>query len=140
MEMGCYFTNWSQYRPGIGKYTPANVDPFLCTHLLYAFAMINYANELITYEWNDEILYKAFNELKNRCVLVEISFQMLKFLNLQTVLQDILQNKYQKSMKLTMQKHCKLYIGILKYIHYLHRNPTLKTLLAVGGWNFGSSQ
>uniref|UniRef100_A0A9J7XMN6 Acidic mammalian chitinase n=1 Tax=Cyprinus carpio carpio TaxID=630221 RepID=A0A9J7XMN6_CYPCA len=58
MEMGCYFTNWSQYRPGIGKYTPANVDPFLCTHLLYAFAMINHANELVTYEWNDETLYK----------------------------------------------------------------------------------
>ncbi|KAL0181241.1 hypothetical protein M9458_024160, partial [Cirrhinus mrigala] len=65
MDMGCYFTNWSQYRPGIGKYMPANVDPFLCTHLLYAFAMINYANELVTYEWNDEVLYKAFNELKN---------------------------------------------------------------------------
>uniref|UniRef100_A0A8C2GUT4 chitinase n=1 Tax=Cyprinus carpio TaxID=7962 RepID=A0A8C2GUT4_CYPCA len=85
MEMGCYFTNWSQYRPGIGKYTPANVDPFLCTHLLYAFAMINHANELVTYEWNDETLYKAFNELKNT-------------------------------------------------------NPSLKTLLAVGGWNFGSTQ
>uniref|UniRef100_A0A8C2A098 chitinase n=1 Tax=Cyprinus carpio TaxID=7962 RepID=A0A8C2A098_CYPCA len=85
MEMGCYFTNWSQYRPGAGKYMPSNVDPFLCTHLLYAFAMVNYANELVTYEWNDETLYKAFNELKNR-------------------------------------------------------NPHLKTLLAVGGWNFGSTQ
>ncbi len=72
MEMGCYFTNWSQYRPGTGKYTPANVDPFLCTHLFYAFAMINHANELITYEWNDETLYKAFNELKNTYVLVTI--------------------------------------------------------------------
>ncbi|TRY98308.1 hypothetical protein DNTS_022310 [Danionella cerebrum] len=85
MEMGCYFTNWSQYRPGIGKYMPSNVDPFLCTHLFYAFAMINHANELVTYEWNDETLYKAFNELKNK-------------------------------------------------------NPSLKTLLAVGGWNFGSTQ
>uniref|UniRef100_A0A8C1PV06 chitinase n=1 Tax=Cyprinus carpio TaxID=7962 RepID=A0A8C1PV06_CYPCA len=85
MEMGCYFTNWSQYRPGSGKYTPANVDPFLCTHLIYAFSIINQKNELVTYEWNDETLYKAFNELKNT-------------------------------------------------------NPTLKTLLAVGGWNFGSTQ
>jgi len=84
-EMGCYFTNWSQYRPGQGKYTPANVDPFLCTHLLYAFAMINSQHELITYEWNDEVLYKAFNELKMK-------------------------------------------------------NPHLKTLLAIGGWNFGSGQ
>uniref|UniRef100_A0A8B9KK19 chitinase n=1 Tax=Astyanax mexicanus TaxID=7994 RepID=A0A8B9KK19_ASTMX len=84
-QMGCYFTNWSQYRPGIGKYMPANVDPFLCTHLFYAFAMINHANELVTYEWNDETLYQSFNALKNS-------------------------------------------------------NLALKTLLAVGGWNFGSTQ
>ncbi|KAJ8360534.1 hypothetical protein SKAU_G00170590 [Synaphobranchus kaupii] len=65
-EMGCYFTNWSQYRPGLGKYLPANVDPFLCTHLFYAFSIINHNNELTVYEWNDETLYKAFNDLKNK--------------------------------------------------------------------------
>ncbi|XP_072522638.1 acidic mammalian chitinase-like [Salminus brasiliensis] len=84
-EMGCYFTNWSQYRPGIGKYMPSNVDPFLCTHLFYAFALINHANELVTSEWNDETLYASFNDLKSK-------------------------------------------------------NPALKTLLAVGGWTFGSTQ
>ncbi|KAG7472631.1 hypothetical protein MATL_G00110840 [Megalops atlanticus] len=85
MDMVCYFTNWSQYRPGTGKYTPDSVDPALCTHLIYAFSIINYANELVTYEWNDEVLYKSFNNLKTK-------------------------------------------------------NPHLKTLLAVGGWNFGTSQ
>ncbi|XP_068449918.1 chitotriosidase-1-like [Clinocottus analis] len=84
-KMVCYFTNWSQYRPGTGKYTPENVDPFLCTHLIYAFSIINTNNELITYEWNDETLYKSFNGLKST-------------------------------------------------------NPSLTTLLAVGGWNFGSTQ
>ncbi|XP_061112819.1 acidic mammalian chitinase-like isoform X1 [Conger conger] len=85
MDMICYFTNWSQYRPGTGKYMPANVDPFLCTHLIYAFSIINNTNELATQEWNDETLYKDFNALKTK-------------------------------------------------------NPSLKTLLAVGGWNFGVSQ
>ncbi|XP_056128862.1 acidic mammalian chitinase-like [Lampris incognitus] len=84
-QMACYFTNWSQYRPGVGKYTPQNVDPYLCTHLIYAFSVINNKNELVTYEWNDEVLYKPFNGLKAK-------------------------------------------------------NPLLKTLLAVGGWNFGSTQ
>lgn len=84
-QMVCYFTNWSQYRPGTGKYMPQNVDPFLCTHLIYAFSIINPKNELVTYEWNDETLYKTFNGLKSK-------------------------------------------------------NPGLKTLLAVGGWNFGSTQ
>ncbi|XP_030216143.1 acidic mammalian chitinase isoform X1 [Gadus morhua] len=84
-RLGCYFTNWSQYRPGAGKFLPSDVDPNLCTHLIYAFAGINDANELATVEWNDEVLYKSFNALKER-------------------------------------------------------NPLLKTLLAVGGWNFGSAK
>ena len=66
--MVCYFTNWSQYRPGAGKYMPHDVDPFLCTHLIYAFSIVNHNNELVTYEWNDETLYKTFNGLKSKCV------------------------------------------------------------------------
>ncbi|KAJ8016748.1 hypothetical protein DPEC_G00010580 [Dallia pectoralis] len=84
-KLVCYFTNWSQYRPGTGRFLPANVDPKLCTHLIYAFSIINHDNELATYEWNDEVLYKSFNGLKDK-------------------------------------------------------NPALKTLLGVGGWNFGSTQ
>ncbi|XP_052396005.1 acidic mammalian chitinase-like isoform X2 [Carassius gibelio] len=84
-QLACYFTNWSQYRPDAGKYLPENVDPHLCTHLIYAFSIINQANELVTYEWNDDTLYKSFNGLKEK-------------------------------------------------------NPGLKTLLAVGGWNFGTAQ
>ncbi|XP_077070444.1 acidic mammalian chitinase-like [Siphateles boraxobius] len=85
LQLVCYFTNWSQYRPGVGKYLPSNVDPYLCTHLIYAFSIINHENKLTTYEWNDETLYKSFNGLKKK-------------------------------------------------------NPSLKTLLAVGGWNFGSAR
>ncbi|XP_063064588.1 acidic mammalian chitinase-like [Engraulis encrasicolus] len=84
-DLMCYFTNWAQYRPGTGRYMPENVDPHLCTHLIYAFAVINDAHQLTTYEWNDETLYKSFNGLKAR-------------------------------------------------------NPSLKTLLAVGGWNFGTAK
>ncbi|KAG7323102.1 hypothetical protein KOW79_012804 [Hemibagrus wyckioides] len=84
-QLICYFTNWSQYRPAPVKFVPDNIDPFLCTHLIYAFSIVNSANQLATYEWNDETLYQSFNSLKQT-------------------------------------------------------NPSLKTLLAVGGWNFGSNQ
>lgn len=39
--MVCYFTNWAWYRPGAGKYKPADIDPNLCTHIVYGFAVLN---------------------------------------------------------------------------------------------------
>ncbi|XP_070186220.1 chitotriosidase-1-like isoform X2 [Littorina saxatilis] len=84
----CYHTNWSQYRPAGGKFSPENIDPRLCTHMVYAFAKLS-GNHLDAFEWNDDStdwsvgLYEKFNNLKQQ-------------------------------------------------------NPTMKTLLAVGGWNMGS--
>ncbi|CAM5170614.1 unnamed protein product [Eretmochelys imbricata] len=64
-KLVCYFTNWSQYRTGPAKYTPENVDPLLCTHLIYAFAGMN-NHKITTVEWNDETLYRQFNALKEK--------------------------------------------------------------------------
>eukprot|EP00093_Oithona_nana_P014013 14013.XXX_692283_694942_1 [CDS] Oithona nana genome sequencing. len=36
----CYYTNWSYRRPGMGQFTPEDVDPTLCTHMFFAFASI----------------------------------------------------------------------------------------------------
>jgi hypothetical protein len=51
----CYVTNWSQYRKYPAQFVPENVDPFLCTHLIYAFAYIdNVTLTVRTIEENDE--------------------------------------------------------------------------------------
>ena len=49
----CYYTNWSQYRPEGGKYFPENIDPKICTHVIFAFAKLE-NNKLSAFEWNDE--------------------------------------------------------------------------------------
>ncbi|KAL4664647.1 hypothetical protein H8957_015986 [Semnopithecus entellus] len=82
-QLTCYFSNWAQYRPGLGHFMPDNINPCLCTHLIYAFAGMQ-NNKITTIEWNDVTLYQEFNGLKNK-------------------------------------------------------NSKLKTLLAVGGWNFGTA-
>lgn len=63
MKLVCYFTNWSQYRAEAARFLPRNVNPHLCTHLVYAFAGMN-NHQLSTIEWNDEERYKEFNGLK----------------------------------------------------------------------------
>jgi len=82
----CYYTNWAQYRPSPANFYPEDVDPSLCSHLIYSFADME-GNRLKPYEWNDEStdwmvgMYARFNNLKRI-------------------------------------------------------NPDVKTILAVGGWNF----
>ncbi|XP_014681209.1 PREDICTED: oviduct-specific glycoprotein-like isoform X2 [Priapulus caudatus] len=56
----CYYTNWSQYREGDGHFTPADIDPDLCTHVMYMVAKLNRVEDLTgekyiidAVEWND---------------------------------------------------------------------------------------
>ena len=46
----CYYTNWAQYRNDPAKYFPDNIDPNLCTHVIFAFAKIDEDLELASYE------------------------------------------------------------------------------------------
>ena len=48
----CYYTNWSQYRPKIGKYLPEYLDPHLCTHVIFAFGWIK-NGKLTSFEASD---------------------------------------------------------------------------------------
>lgn len=98
----CYFTNWAQYRSGLAKFEPEHIDPFLCTHIIYAFAYVSNQTYLITkVEENDE---------GSRIFLRE-------------------------KIDLIWFSHSDLYrrVNALK-----KRNPKLKTILGVGGWNMKS--
>ncbi|XP_004641792.1 oviduct-specific glycoprotein [Octodon degus] len=84
-KLVCYFSNWAHSRPGPASVLPQDLDPFLCTHLIFAFASMS-NNQIIAKDLQDEeIFYPEFNKLKER-------------------------------------------------------NKELKTLLSLGGWNFGTSR
>jgi chitinase len=84
----CYYTNWSVYRPGTAKFNPQNINPYLCTHLVYSFGGFTKENTL-----------KPFDKY-----------------------QDIEQGGYAK------------FTGLKTY------NKDLKVMLAIGGWNEGSTR
>ena len=52
MQMVCYFENWAQYRPGVQRMVPSDIDANLCTHVLYSFAQVK-NGVLEVYEPND---------------------------------------------------------------------------------------
>jgi chitinase len=67
--VGCYFTDWSQYRQGLGRFVPSKIDPRLCTHLYYAFANINIKTRSPSPfdEINETMgMYEEFNRLKTK--------------------------------------------------------------------------
>ncbi|XP_002163945.3 acidic mammalian chitinase [Hydra vulgaris] len=62
----CFFTNWSQYRDGLGKFSPEKIDTSLCSHINYAFAKINTETHVIEkYEWDDDLLISEIDSLKS---------------------------------------------------------------------------
>lgn len=52
--MVCYYGSWAVYRPEKGKFPVENIDPFLCTHVIYTFAGLGYDNKIRSLDpWND---------------------------------------------------------------------------------------
>lgn len=70
----CYYTNWAWYRPGAGKYSPSNVDTSLCTHIVYAFAVLDSTRLVIkphdTWTDIDNKFYEKVVAFKSRGVKV----------------------------------------------------------------------
>ena len=60
----CYYTSWSQYRSSPMKYYPENLDPSLCTHVIYAFAQIGDGYTLESNDSNDDKMFVRFAEIK----------------------------------------------------------------------------
>ncbi|OWF36224.1 acidic mammalian chitinase-like [Mizuhopecten yessoensis] len=59
----CYYTSWSEFRLGVGKFTPSDIDASLYSHIIFAFAKIK-SNKLKKYYQNDTELYSQVTSLK----------------------------------------------------------------------------
>lgn len=84
----CYYGSWASYRWGNGNCDVDNIDPYLCTHIIYTFMGID----------------PATNKLRH------IDSEL-----------DINRGK----------------IALFNALHDV--NPNLKTMIAIGGWNEGST-
>ena len=64
----CYVSSWARDRPGRGRFTPADLDPSLCTHVVWAFAkIINGGVELPSPDqdqWDEDSDYQQLLRLR----------------------------------------------------------------------------
>lgn len=88
--MVCYFGSWSVYRPGNGKFDVEDIDPNLCSHIVFGFAGLGFDNKIRALD--------AWNELYDN---------------------------WGKG-------------AYLRFTGLKKKNPNLKAILAIGGWNEGS--
>jgi chitinase len=50
----CYYSSFAQNRQGVGKFLPEDIDPFLCTHIIFAFVDIDPSGtDLMAFNRND---------------------------------------------------------------------------------------
>lgn len=61
-KMVCYFPAWSFFRGGRGHYTPEDIDPQLCTHVIYAWASLdNDSLHIASANYNADNKYNLYN-------------------------------------------------------------------------------
>ena len=51
--MFCYYSSYAQSRAEGGAFVPEDIDPFLCTHVIFAFADVVGGNSMGATNWND---------------------------------------------------------------------------------------
>ncbi|XP_023225350.1 probable chitinase 10 [Centruroides sculpturatus] len=69
----CYLGSWANYRHGEGKFVIEDINPFICTHLVYGFAKLELDNKIVEYDPYLDLkenwglgAYQRFNDLKKK--------------------------------------------------------------------------
>uniref|UniRef100_A0A671UXD5 Acidic mammalian chitinase n=1 Tax=Sparus aurata TaxID=8175 RepID=A0A671UXD5_SPAAU len=68
----CYYNSYAENRAEDGKFRVSDIDPNMCTHLIYAFSDINDRHELVPKTEADTQNYESFNGLKTRSVFTSM--------------------------------------------------------------------
>ncbi|KAL1426955.1 hypothetical protein MTO96_003254 [Rhipicephalus appendiculatus] len=74
----CYFPTWSFFRQGRGHYTPEDIDPHLCTHIIYGFTSLD--SDSLHLANASEIIADAKFHLRNRTLALKTVNRRLKVL------------------------------------------------------------
>lgn len=61
----CYYTSWSVYRTNQFVFKPSQINPFLCTHLIYAFGAFDKDNKIKPFDEFQDKTRGGYKEVTN---------------------------------------------------------------------------
>lgn len=118
MHRVCYVTNWSRYRPGEAKFEIEFIDPFMCSHIIYAYAIVDDGKPEIVPVQKDDLGMKE-KKLHERCIS-----SLLVFLFVEHYRELGLLKKSNPNLKISIRLGGK----IAQYTRYL-KQPNMATQL-----------
>lgn len=57
----CYYGGWSVYRESPMAFGPENIDPFMCTHLIYSFTGLE-GNKMVTLDNEADVVQGGYQK------------------------------------------------------------------------------
>ena len=57
----CYYGGWSVYRQSPMAFGPENIDPFMCTHLIYSFTGLE-GNKMVTLDNEADVVQGGYQK------------------------------------------------------------------------------
>jgi len=126
----CYFTNWARYRSGLinrkkDVFEMGNLDPSACTHFMYGFATVTSSFQLRSNDPNAD--HPSGNAGQNR-----LCPEACNDPNFQPNWSDPGGERCQWPCSAT--RELRGYEGL--NVGMRRKNPAIKSLISVGGWNF----
>ncbi|KAF2346332.1 Glycoside hydrolase family 18 catalytic domain [Trinorchestia longiramus] len=136
----CYYSNWSVYRKGIAKFVPQHINPYLCTHLVYAFAGLNDEMEMTAFDSYQDIdkgrvMVYSYRVIDRGRVMVYLYQDIDRGTVMVYFYQDIDKGTTPHNHLVTTSAG-----GYSQFAALKQYNKDLRNLLAVGGWEEGSSR
>lgn len=120
-QVFCYLTSWSRKRPGAGKFLPEDVNPSLCTHLIYAFATLK-DYKLTEADDKDPDLYDRVIALREKNPDLKVSIFSV-FIHL--LLKENKNNFNGDLFKYTFRFFWQLVVGLSDQLHLKNLQETL---------------
>ncbi|KOX77106.1 Chitotriosidase-1 [Melipona quadrifasciata] len=127
----CYYGSWAAYRRGLGEFETKDIDPTLCTHIIYTFIGISQDRRIVCYYGSWAAYRRGLGEFETKDIDPTLCTHIIyTFIGIS---QDGSVSILDTWLDLPNGRD-----GFEKFTSLRELSPETKLMIAIGGWNEGS--